>query len=342
MNPNSETFQFLQQQVFEIWPIERWLNAKILVAVSGGCDSVALLRLIVAIANHHKSDNSPPTNIVAAQFNHRTRSDADRDSEFVQRLCQSLGIPCHLGVADKVNFESGEESLRHQRYDFLTQTANRIGARYLLVGHHADDQIETILFRMFRGTGIRGLRGMQNSRLLQPGLTLVRPLLNIRKQTLLEFLAGFNQPHSNDPSNENQTFQRNWIRHTLLPSLNAQFENRIPQSILKLADQAAEIETYLDEVSQPYLDQHVELALESKSQATIQLEGLIDCSELVVKSVLRRIWDAMDWPQQSMGKSNWDQIADWIRSQGPKKQILPGKIQMDVTADTARFRRLEN
>ena len=145
------------------WPPEDWKEITVLVAVSGGGDSVALLRGLAALKLPGEG------RLIVAHVNHKLRgADSEADQAFVQELCRQLGLACEIATAT-VDLSAGrgqgtEATARRGRYAVLDGTAGRVGARFVVTAHTADDQAETILHRMLRGTGIRGLSGMSRSR----------------------------------------------------------------------------------------------------------------------------------------------------------------------------------
>ena len=161
------------------WPPEDWKDLTVLAAVSGGGDSVALLRGLAALKLPGEG------RLIAAHVNHKLRgADSDADQAFVQELCGQLGLACEVATAavDPTAGSRGqgiEATARRARYAVLEEMAGRVGARFVVTAHTADDQAETILHRILRGTGIRGLSGMSRSRRLGPA-TLLRPLLGYR------------------------------------------------------------------------------------------------------------------------------------------------------------------
>ena len=124
---------------------------------------------------------------------------------------------------DNADHSRSEESLRNARYDRLVEMAGQHGCRYLVTGHHLDDQIETVLFRIFRGTGIAGLQGIPERRVVNEALTIVRPLLSVRSEELKVYLQSIGQDFCVDPTNAESTFTRNFLRNEILPSLEQRF-----------------------------------------------------------------------------------------------------------------------
>lgn len=225
----------------ELAPIRK---RKLLVAVSGGADSVALLHLLL---------EAGCTNLIVAHFNHRLRGAASRaDAAFVERLANKLGLVFDLGSADiraaaKLEKLSLETAARKARYAFLASVAKKHRIRSLLLAHHADDQVETCLFQFLRGSGAAGLAGMKpcsQRRIDGIGLTLHRPLLSISKQQLLDYLSEGKLRFREDATNaiaDAASPSRNKLRLKLLPLieelLGPSFRGAITRSAAIFADE---------------------------------------------------------------------------------------------------------
>src|SRR3954468_11588552 len=174
------------------FPPERWRDVTTLVAVSGGADSVALLCGLAALKQGQGEGR-----LIAAHFNHQLRgAESDEDEAFVRRLARELTVDIEVGSGDVRGGASGdglEAAARSARYAFLTETARRSGARYVVTAHTADDQVETVLHRILRGTGLGGLAGIPRVRELTPGQALVRPLLSAGRADVTAYLLSLNQ-----------------------------------------------------------------------------------------------------------------------------------------------------
>jgi tRNA(Ile)-lysidine synthase len=294
---------------------------KILVAVSGGADSVALLRGLAFLA-----DNLDLT-CLTAHINHGLRGvDSDADADWVAALAQQLGIEFHLQAADlseRVDAgQSLEEAARNARYELLTEIATTASCSIVAVAHTADDQTETILHHLIRGTGLAGLSGMPTSRLLRDGVRLFRPLLGFRRSQIEAWLTELGQDFRTDSSNEDRGFTRNRIRHDLLPLLEEQFNPAFRQVLASLSDQAAEAAAYLRRQAE-------ELATRVVQSTTLETLR-IDCSVLqsvdavLVRETLRVIWSRTGWPLKRMGYREWQRLADLV-VEGTATN-LPGQI----------------
>ena len=309
------------------WSPADWSDVTVLVAVSGGPDSVALLR---ALAHLHRGNLE---NLVVAHFNHQLRAqEADDDEDFVCSLAAQLGLACHTGRWQPLPGEThspGEAAAREQRYQFLTSLANQLGARYVATGHTADDQAETILHRVIRGTGIGGLAGMPRSRRLSQLTTLIRPLRELRRRQIREYLEYLQQPFRNDSSNTQRTFTRNRIRLDLLPQLERDFNPRVQEALCRLAQLATQTQAIIDR----------QVAALRKAIQQHRDDGLIvlDCKQLgtddafLLQELLIQIWKERGWPLREMGLERWESLTHSLItvSETSKRFEFPGQIRGD-------------
>ena len=209
-----------------------WIKAEKLIAqgdcviagVSGGADSVCLLRLLLEIQK--KMDFT----LEAVHVEHGIRGEESRrDAAFVQALCDSFRVPCHIYAVDVPAYaeEKGlglEEAARIKRYEcYQKEIEKRTGEKRTVkvaLAHHADDNAETLLFQMIRGSGIVGLAGMRAKRPLTGGAELIRPLLNVQRREIESYLSSIGQEYRVDSTNTDTDYSRNRIRHNILPELS--------------------------------------------------------------------------------------------------------------------------
>ena len=194
---------------------------RLLVALSGGSDSTALLVGLSRLA--HKEGFE----VRACHINHRLRgSESDDDEQFCRVLCSDLDLALEVrNISDSQRAEVGrsEEALRHMRYELLTAAARETQTRYLLTGHTLDDQIETLLFRLWRGTSLKGLTGMSLCRPLSEDIQLIRPLLTVTKDQCRRFLIEQGLTAREDSSNQDPAYTRNYVRNTIIPAIESRF-----------------------------------------------------------------------------------------------------------------------
>ena len=205
---------------------------RLLVAVSGGVDSLTLLHLL------RFTGALPTLDLVVGHFDHRMRAESGRDALWVRGLADAWGLDSTIGEAGAPL--KGEEEARVARYDFLERTMATLGSRWILTAHHEDDQAETILFRIVRGTGLEGLGGIPEQR--PPGI--LRPLLPFAKDRLVAYAHAVGLRPRWDPSNADGGFARNVLRNDILPRLERDVAPGARRSLIRLgrtarADEAA-------------------------------------------------------------------------------------------------------
>lgn len=196
----------------------------VLIAVSGGSDSVALLYLLQRLAARWN------LSLRVLHVDHQLRSGSSREGEFVREVSVRLGIPAEVVTVTVAPEGSPEAAARAARYRALEDHADRIGAHRIAIAHTADDQAETVLMRLLEGTGVRGLAGIPATR-----GRIIRPLLAERRETLRTLLIQAGIEWIEDPSNGDPRFLRNRIRHELLPGLGATYNPEIVEALVKVA-----------------------------------------------------------------------------------------------------------
>jgi len=227
---------------------QRWV-----VGVSGGPDSTVLLHVLLALSQQRDLG----WKLHVAHLHHGLRgAEADADARFVRQMAQELGLEVfreRVDVAALVASEGGstEEVARRQRYAFFERVALKTDSHYVAVAHHADDNAETILHRICRGTGIRGLAGMRPVRDISPAsrIRLVRPLLAERRATIYAVCRERGLKTRADSSNDGTQFTRGRIRNVLLPMLREQLNPNVTEALLRLGEQARWLETYLHDAA---------------------------------------------------------------------------------------------
>ena len=222
------------------------------VAVSGGADSVGLLRLLLEL----RTELGVVLSVI--HINHSLRGrEADEDESFVAKIAQQFGLEAHLCYAD-VRSQAREHALsleaagRKLRYELFAKTAaeHRLGC--IATGHTLDDQAETVLLKFLRGTWTRGLAGIYPKRQIgdhfdgAPDLPIVRPLLNQRRSELRQYLESIGQPWREDATNADHSFTRNRIRHELLPLIEGHYSSAVAALLSGMAEIARDEQEYWD------------------------------------------------------------------------------------------------
>ena len=312
------------------------------VAVSGGSDSVGLLRAL------HKLAPELGMRLSVAHLDHGARGEAARaDAAFVQALANSLGLPLDVGHWRPTRAGHFEADARRARYSWLLQVALARGASAVAVGHSRDDQAETILHRIIRGTGLRGLAGMPARRVLsrEPPVMLVRPLLSVSRQQIRKSLGSPGEAFRDDASNADQGRTRARIRHDLLPRLAREYNPRVADAIVRLGMLASAseraIERHLGD-----LERDVTRSL-SDDQIELRRDRLLRSPIFLRAEVLRRVWRQAGWPEAGMSAKRWRRLALLAKSRAITRRAIVGGIELTTTGhqglSTDRFvlRRIE-
>jgi len=218
--------------------------SRVLVGVSGGSDSVALLRALLELARTSEYGVAG-----VAHFNHRLRATAARDEAFCRDLAGSLGLPFLADGADVAAYAatercSVEDAARRLRYEFLDRAAQDAGADRVAVGHTLDDQAETVLLKLMRGAGPSGLAGVYPKK-----GAVIRPLLDVSRSELRAWLASLGQAWVDDETNDDLSNPRNRVRHRVLPELDAAYGGSTRAAIARSAELAREDGHWLDELA---------------------------------------------------------------------------------------------
>ena len=300
-------------------------KASVVVGVSGGPDSVALLAALRELTREPARDYK----LTVAHLDHALRAEAADDAAFVAGLAEQWRLPCiaeRRDVAARAaqSAISAEEAARVVRYEFLQEAAERAGATHVAVGHHADDNVETILYRVLRGTHLRGLAGIPPSRALSGGseVLLVRPLLTCRREEIETFCTRARLTWRHDPSNSDRRFTRNFIRHELLPLVRRRLNPRADAALLRLADAAQQAEGVLSELAGAVL---ARACIESSPRRMVLDAAVLAEAPAPVRAVaLRHAMERLGVSMSPVGAERFAQLDELPRGAPPAAVALPG------------------
>lgn len=297
-------------------PIQECLH----IAVSGGRDSVALTH---AIARR----NDVASSLCLIHIDHGLRADSAADAEFVIDLANKLNARCQV-VKVTPNSQS-EEAARRARYDAISQAVLNDGGQCVAMAHTSDDQAETVLHRVIRGTGIRGLAGIPEHRQLSTRIHVIRPMLALSRSEVTDYLNAIGQSWRDDPTNETTDFTRNLLRNELLPQIRQQLNPNVNDALLRLAASANDATAIVGQAVDAKL-QFCDLASRSTPVSTF-----VDCSPSLVAEMLRTWWRSAQLPEQGMTRKHWDALVDLVVTNKSNRQLhLPGPIVVTRTRDS--------
>ena len=301
--------------VFADWLEQLEAAPQILVGFSGGLDSTVLLHLLCELL--------PPERITAVHIHHGLSENADDWQQHAKALCHSLGV--RLISESVVVNETGaglESAARDARYTVFEKQLVKNGV--LLLGHHADDQVETVLFRLLRGSGARGLSGIPQIRAVGTG-HLIRPLLNKPKSSLQAYAQARQLSWIEDESNQQQQFDRNYLRNTVIPKLAQRWPDYV-QGVMRSAEQSGQSDQLADSVARAdlaLLDPRLE-----RGGWSLDLARMVELEPLRQKNLLRY------WPEiyglAALGQTFIDEVISSLLSarEDSEPKVLRADLQL--------------
>lgn len=307
-------------------------QSHLLVAVSGGPDSVCLLHILVRLMEELG------IRLHVAHLNHQLRgAEAEADAQYVSNLARRLGIPATIEQRDVKGYQkhkriSLEEAAREVRYTFLAQVAKAIGASRVAVGHTMDDHIETILMHLVRGTGTRGLRGLQPRAEWQSpenSLTIIRPLLQVSREETASYCHRQKLMPRIDASNLSLSPLRNRIRHQLLPLLRS-YNPQVTEALLRTAGIASDDLAFIDkEGSQLW----AKIAQRQENTIILDKKGLLELPSALKRHLLRMSLEKLLGNVMDIEMRHIEEIMSALTKPAGKRLSLPGGLTFCVEYD---------
>ena len=298
----------------------------LIVAVSGGVDSVVLLHLLLPLAANFDWE------LIVAHLDHKLRKESDSDLKFVANLSSQLDLEF---VSKKVDIKklantkkkTIEEAGRDARYDFFDELSNKYKKCIIVTAHTADDQLETIVMNWVRGASLRGLTGMKIKE-----KKLWRPLLGIKKVDLISFAKKYKLKFREDKSNKNFYYTRNKVRHILLPKLK-QLNTGFDKTILRNAGILADLENFIDQQVKSAV---IKIKLKNnKNSISFQMKPFLQLHNFIQNEVLLYIIELIKGDRQDIKKIHLDEMYKVINSCKPKSyKQLPSKLLLTKAYDT--------
>jgi len=304
-------------------------GSSVLVAVSGGGDSVALLHLIARYAA------GQPLRITVGHLDHGLRPRSADDRRFVRDLAKRMGLPCISERRSvrrlRLRGESPEEAARRVRRDFLRGAAGSAGATIVATGHTLDDQAETVLFRLLRGAGPTALTGMADA---GPG-PFVRPLLRIERADLRAYLKRHRIPFLEDPSNEELRFDRNRLRRLVLPFLETTLNPRAARHLVQIAERLREDAQCLDDIAREALERATR---RRGSALTVAAHALGDAPAPVGRRMARLALERAGVDPRRISARHVHALWNLARAAGEKSLDLPCGVRARRVDDVVVLR----
>ncbi|MXW78829.1 MAG: tRNA lysidine(34) synthetase TilS [Gemmatimonadetes bacterium] len=285
-------------------------GAGLVVAASGGVDSTVLLDVLDGLGYQ----------LHVAHLDHALRPDSADDSRFVADEAKRRGLPCSVerrdvGAYARTEGLSLEEAGRRQRYIFLDQVADRTGSQFIALGHHADDQAETVILRLLRGSGATGLRGME---IVREGRYL-RPLLRVRRAEIEEYARQRGLCYREDPSNRDWRFLRNRVRGELLPLLKS-YNSNITEVLNRTAALLKAEDDLLAALAQEALD--TVICERCNDKVALDSNRLLTYHIAIQRRVLRAVLQGLAAAEGPFDFARIEQVRDWIEADDKRLRVL--------------------
>lgn len=299
-------------------------NDKVVIGVSGGPDSVTLLYILSALKK--------PFNLTlyVAHLDHGLRKDSSKDRKFVEGLAKRLHLPCSATSVKIVPQGSLEETARTVRLEFLCQTAKGFNAKKIALGHTLDDQAETVLMRMLRGSGLMGLSGIAPLRSMC-GCEIIRPLIETKRKDIEVFLRKKGIKSFQDPTNKEDIYLRNKIRLRLMPLLEKEYNRNIKEVLSSMAESVGCDYDYL---------QRIGLEATRKAKRRIGLRRFLRLHPAIQRLLLRNNYVQFTGDTRKLSFQHIKELHDLILHR-PLHSIvdLPKGISVVKEAKSFRFYR---
>jgi len=294
----------------------------VIVAVSGGPDSVALLKVLEMLSSEYR------LSLIVAHLNHGLREEAPSEEQFVRKMAADMGFVYESKALDIGSLRKGtgkcvEHISRKVRYDFLSYVANKHGAQKIALGHNSNDQTETVLMNFLRGSGPAGLKGMLPAR----DSLYIRPLLCVTRKEIISFLESNALQFVTDASNTNPAYLRNRIRHALIPELKARYNPRFEESMTSLAEIMRLEDDYVKDVAAKILSEWGVAG--SHGEINITIPDLAKYHQAIQRRIMKHLLETLTTHSKRIGHIHVKAALDLLHSDRPGAYVnLPCDIDV--------------
>ncbi len=298
----------------------------LIAAVSGGPDSMAMLDILQRLSTQMDFD------LLCATVRHHLRSNDKTDADLVAQFCKKKKIKHHILHVDVMSYckkrgVSKEEAARELRYEMLKQLLKEKDAHLIATAHTIDDQAETVLLRLFKGTGIRGLRGILPLREDR----IIRPMIRCRKYELLTYISDHKIPYINDPTNDDLLIERNRIRHKIMPVIVECFGEYAIENIARTSEHFLDVTQFLEDIFFDIQKRYIKKDLTSKLPLRIPLKIFEELSEsLWIEFLIFIFSKALEGPRRPR-EVHLNSVIKLIKDRKELKTVhLPGDLEAKI------------
>lgn len=304
-------------------------NDRIVVAVSGGPDSMCLLTVLNDLKEIFLNKYNISYELVVAHVNHGIRKESDKEKEYVENICNNLKIPFYYLKEDveklsKIKKMSVEACGRKVRYDFFTKVKNETKSLKIAVAHNQDDNVETIILNLIRGCGLKGLIGMEfitND--------IIRPLLSIEKKDILEYNTYQNLNPCFDITNTENIYLRNKVRNILIPQINKEYNTNFLNNVIRMKEILSNDENFLTEYTNNILSKCVINKYEEKILFNSKI--IVDSHIAIGFRVIRQIINMKVGNLESISNIHINDVYKLLKNNiKGKKYIIGNKFTIEI------------
>lgn len=255
---------------------------RIVIAVSGGIDSMVLLDALCAIKEEYELQ------LTVCHVNHKVRIESDEEYEFVSEKCKQYGIQFEGMILSPQDVENFHQYARNQRYEFFYETAKKVGANKIALAHHADDQAETILMRLVRGSGFIGYAGISGDGLYKD-LPLIRPLLGTTRKEITAYQTKHHVEYRTDSSNFEDHYTRNRYRHHLMPVIEKE-DPKYQEKFQQFSTYITEAYQLIKRLTSSFLSEKVKF---TENEASLPVADFLNLDRAVARDVIKKTVDRL-------------------------------------------------
>ena len=292
---------------------------RLVIGVSGGADSMALLGILMDLEVEYQ------LTLIVVHVNHGIRKEAQQDASFVQTFCQQHDLPVYLFAENipllvKQEGKSEEEMGRIFRYQCFRKVIHKEHGDKIVIAHHENDQAETVLFHMLRGTDLTGLSGMAPYCIGEEGIPIIRPLLCVNRDEIEHYLNQHGTTWCEDITNQDNAYARNAIRNIVLPAMKGINAQAVPH-ICRLANQMEEYEAFFVQQVRAYVDENVSYTLDKK--IVLNREKLLEKMPVFVQGVLYHLLCDVSKEKRDISHEHVELLYQLLSNQSGKKLNFP-------------------
>ncbi|MFI3236512.1 MAG: tRNA lysidine(34) synthetase TilS [Lachnospiraceae bacterium] len=308
-------------------------HQKIIIALSGGADSIALLEILYRLQKEYELE------LVAVHVHHGIREEAYKDVALCEQACSKRDIPLYVEYRDipSISMEQGiswEEAGRNERYQIFDMYMERLGFENIAIAHHMNDRAETMLFQLFRGSGLKGLTGIPSTR-----GPIIRPLIGVSRTEIENFLENEQIPYITDATNLEAKYTRNRIRNEMIPIA----EEIVSQAMLHMnqtADQLLEVLDYMQIQVDAFVKEHVMIGSQGR-QIEVPIEKLMQQHVSLQKMIILKLIEQLLLTRKNITNRHVGDILELLSKEGEKQISLPKGAQVLKSYDKLIFKMQE-